>query len=437
MDLEGRLDGTPHSASGLTEGLDSGPVTPLPPPPPPVTLTDGSLCARLQGPPPPPAPPLLPSTGDLSLGLRSATGPLVDKQARGAHKPAIFVPWAIPPHNASSTCLPPCSCNKIAPASFDPWVVPQGGGVQAEVALPNEAASSGLLVMNQAQQGTMTLEQVVRLANRAPPFEPLAHGKPVDWNARDSTRTWSARALSSYPEPSVQPMDASEERLKVFLRFLKHRVAMNGCTIDTLVGTPQFMPDRWIRLPWLPFGGDSEFKRFSNAGWVRAWHGTKMEALYSITCYGKLVKSCDRSRGERFFDGTPGVYLYKDELASKVEFYCRFVPLGDDGVLWAHKWEVLVNRADRVKPPHATDQWIQRARTTHLVALWCCGRAPKEMHAGDAFSLSWDPFLEANPIDPAWLKTNSGGGGLGPRGEKTLRGGFQHAAGILGAGAQS
>ena len=212
-------------------------------------------------------------------------------------------------------------------------------------------------------------------------------------------RTWNAKVLAYHQEPLVQPEESSGARLTVFVSFLSARTAANGRTLDRLVGSPEFMPDRWVRLPWLPFGGPDELPRFSGAGWVRAWHGTKMEALYSSAYHGQLVESNCQARGERFFDGSPGIYIYKDELARKVDFYCRFVQLGLDGVHWAHKWELLVDRADRVKPPHTTDQWIQRARSARIVALWCCGRAAKEMHPGDAYSLAWGPLMEATPLD--------------------------------------
>ena len=173
-----------------------------------------------------------------------------------------------------------------------------------------------------------------------------------------------------------------KQRAKRQDKKLRARKNSQGVSLDTLVGQPEFMPDRWIRLPWLPFGGSKALARLTSARWKRAWHGSKMEALHSIAYYGQLVESSDASRGERFFDGSPGIYIYKDELARKVEFYCRFVQLGMDGVFWAHKWELLVNREDRVKPPHNTRPMDSEAKihaTCSLMALWTHrkGNAPR------------------------------------------------------------
>ena len=83
--------------------------------------------------------------------------------------------------------------------------------------------------------------------------------------------------------------------------------------------------------------------------------------------------------------------MHKEGTALKAENYIRFVPLFGDGVFWAAKWELRVDRADRVKVKHRTDQWVQRARSVHLVALWLCGRTSAEMHLGDEVTLSWQP----------------------------------------------
>ena len=82
----------------------------------------------------------------------------------------------------------------------------------------------------------------------------------------------------------------------------------------------------------------------------------------------------------------------------KADNYIRFVPLCGDGVFWAAKWEVVVNRDDRVKVVRRTDQWVQPAEGVRLMALWLCGRNCKDMRQSDELSVSWDPELEANPM---------------------------------------
>ena len=105
------------------------------------------------------------------------------------------------------------------------------------------------------------------------------------------------------------------------------------------------------------------------AEWETAWHGCKFEALYSIMYQRELIASEDRKQGHRFFDGKPGIYLDKDGLSEKAEYYIRFVPLFEDGVFWAAMWEARVDRGQRVTKADA-DQWIQRPGSTRLAALW-------------------------------------------------------------------
>ncbi len=82
--------------------------------------------------------------------------------------------------------------------------------------------------------------------------------------------------------------------------------------------------------------------------------------------------------GHRFLGGAPGVYCHNDGMQHKAEGYMRWVPLCLDGVFWAAKFEVLVDRNHRVKVARKTDQWAQ------------------EMHEGDGVSLQWKPELEAS-----------------------------------------
>ena len=64
----------------------------------------------------------------------------------------------------------------------------------------------------------------------------------------------------------------------------------------------------------------------------------------------------------------------------------RWVPLCLDGVFWAAKFEVLVDRNHRVKVARKTDQWVQ------------------EMHEGDGVSLQWKHELEASTTAEAARK---------------------------------
>ena len=65
--------------------------------------------------------------------------------------------------------------------------------------------------------------------------------------------------------------------------------------------------------------------------WVTAWHGCKLEALFSIMHHGKLRASSDKEgRGERYHPHAPGIYCHEGKTQDKVWNYARFVPLFRD-----------------------------------------------------------------------------------------------------------
>ena len=79
--------------------------------------------------------------------------------------------------------------------------------------------------------------------------------------------------------------------------------------------------------------------------------------------------------------------------------YLCFVPLCKDGVFWGAKWELQVDRSDRVLAAKLrTDQWVQRERSVRLVALWVCGLTHSKMEDGSDTQAVWDPMLEAHPL---------------------------------------
>ena len=157
-----------------------------------------------------------------------------------------------------------------------------------------------------------------------------------------------------------------------------------------------------LRMAWPDYDHDTE-AALSRVGWETAFHGNKMEALYSMLYHGQLLESKDESRGERTLDDAPGVYVHNEDSARKVSNYARFTPLRQDGVFWVVKWEVKVDRKLRVKPGRQTDQWIQKAAGVQLVALWFCGRTANEMRNSDPVACTWDPELETNPNSNDWI----------------------------------
>ena len=96
---------------------------------------------------------------------------------------------------------------------------------------------------------------------------------------------------------------------------------------------------------------------FVREGWQRAWHGTKLAALYSIAYFGRLLESKAAIRGERFLQGAPGVYLHKDATARKSDAYTRLVQFDDTSPCFAVKSEVRTHRDFKVSVHRSTDQW--------------------------------------------------------------------------------
>ena len=130
--------------------------------------------------------------------------------------------------------------------------------------------------------------------------------------------------------------------------------------------------------------------------WKRAWHGSKIEALYSIMYHQEINSSEDAERGHRFLENKPGVYCFKDELRSKAAYYARYVPLFRDGVFWSVTWELRVDRSRRVSL-QGSDQWAQPGDAVEIAALWVTGKTWRDMTNASAVQLMWDPLLEANP----------------------------------------
>lgn len=231
---------------------------------------------------------------------------------------------------------------------------------------------------------------------RIPDFDSEACGNPGIWNDLAHVYYWNRKTVKLCPDylnPRADPLSA--------LDFLKRRPGPDGKPIADRLGPPEDRGDRWFRCEWIGPGG-GEVAKLEEAGWVRAWHGCKMESLYSILHLGRLVDSRDRERGDRFFEGAAGVYLHKDRTRQKAEHYTRYSPLFLDGTFIAPVFEVRADRSDRVPVMQRTDQWVNHARSVRLVALWLSCRTKTDMLPGDEVSRVWNSKHEANPTCAEW-----------------------------------
>ncbi len=127
---------------------------------------------------------------------------------------------------------------------------------------------------------------------------------------------------------------------------------------------------------------------------------------------GKLSES-DSTPGRRILDGKPGVYMMKDATRDKALGYSRYVCLNDDGIMIRVIWELRTNRHDAVQS--GNDQWIGRARSTYLVALWVQPVRISDLAMGEEVQLDWDAYLELRapaPQLPASGETKGKGKGV-------------------------
>jgi len=135
------------------------------------------------------------------------------------------------------------------------------------------------------------------------------------------------------------------------------------------------------------------------ASWQTAWHGCKIEAIYSIIFHGKIFESSGRLGQRMHRNKLPGVYCAPDPATA--DQYARLTLLFGDGIWWQAKWEVQVDRAHRTPnkslPPN---QWLQPESSVELQRLWVRGLSRQDIiqHApSSAVALKWNPLFEANP----------------------------------------
>ena len=267
-----------------------------------------------------------------------------------------------------------------------------------------------------------------------PPFDPLAQGMPADWN--DYGGLWWGKKPKRRPWFQPKAGASLSESFGRMMQFLDMRPGPTGTAVTKSLSHPDDSPREpgpartplsqcfgadpgesqgWYRLDWMPFlrdGGRSGLPRQSPgengtidgvSDWQRAWHGCKLEALYSIMFHGSLLESSDSSRGERF--ALPGIYLHKDALNDRVLNYARFAPMFQDGVFWAAVWEVWVDRSDRTDRSRTPgNHWIQPERSVRLAALWLACCRYEDLPDGMLVSDCWLPAFEAHPRPVANLR---------------------------------
>jgi len=246
-------------------------------------------------------------------------------------------------------------------------------------------------------------DRALRWRNRALVFDAnVAQGSPLTWNDRASYEYMNNKARKIFPDPgSDKPPD-----LSVFLDFLRLRKGADGVPMLSKLGTPQMQTGGdWFRLQWQPHAtassADSCQRLYQpTPGMEKAWHGCKLEALYSIMYHGCILESSDKSKGHRFFADKKarGVYCFGGTKSYKATTYCRWMCL-EGTTFFQIKWELLVDRSwGAFVEASWTDQWIQKPSGVRLVALWVRAREGFRIDSSDEFTRQWRPEAEANPL---------------------------------------
>ena len=140
---------------------------------------------------------------------------------------------------------------------------------------------------------------------------------------------------------------------------------------------PTYEGDGWWRFGFLPYS-DQQHLRSSEGDYQKAFHGLKMESVYSTAFHAKLAESDPDDWKSTTLQGAKGVYCHsagdestgKKDTSKKTSSYMIHVNMFNDDVFYAARWELYVDRNRKVKPPKKTDQWIQPMESVDMVALW-------------------------------------------------------------------
>ena len=259
-----------------------------------------------------------------------------------------------------------------------------------------------------------------------PAFDRNAKGNPHEWNYGRNSNQWlnekRKRRFLNDTDVMRSTLEHSFERMKEFMHIREDAAGTSMLKKLKMSGMKRIGLNQW-RLPWREFeekGGEENLFRFSDgpfakngrSEWVTAFHGCKMEGLYSIMMHGRLRASKDKGRGDRYHDNAPGVYCHEPETQYKVWNYARFVPMFKDGFFWSAMWELKVDRSQQYDMKHAPsestrDQWSQREESVRLAALWLVAYSVQDLPHNTHVIECWDPLVEGNPHDWTFEKNAS------------------------------
>ena len=233
-------------------------------------------------------------------------------------------------------------------------------------------------------------------------YDDRCSGLPADWQINDATKQcnryvfWSRKKFRHIVDEGE-----GDTNIDLFTqKFLECRMDKRGQPLTKRVlKAPEKLPDGWYRYEICDLDGigmsNCQMGR-SSGQWELAFHGSCVMAIHSILWHGCLKESSNRSFGDRFFEGIPGVYCFKAERENKALNYSVHVDIDGSRVFYAVKFVVLVDRARRLGAGKKTDQWIQPIDSVVLRYLCIRPRTARELEDGTVVMLKWVPQLEAN-----------------------------------------
>ena len=180
-------------------------------------------------------------------------------------------------------------------------------------------------------------------------------------------------------------------------KFLHLRKDADGDLISQKLGEPTKTQSGW----WVfPFNHKSTppllLLNSRDADIKLGWHGTKMEALYSICRSERLTESRDTKLGECLKKNCSGVYLFKAEFERESDAYVRFAHLCNDGVFWGCKIRV---RYDKTKKNFVDEKKItvQPGSSVQIEEIWLKGIPYNYMPCNTWVTTDWKAEFEARP----------------------------------------
>ena len=128
---------------------------------------------------------------------------------------------------------------------------------------------------------------------KLPDLSPTAAGAPAVWNRAENVRDWEKQALW-YVHPVLPDYNNECEVLKAFFAFFAQTPESIRQTAHEALGETDMFPQQWYRFAWLQFYHDEYQLQNHKDEWVKAWRGTKIEALYSIIVSDASLKAGTR-----------------------------------------------------------------------------------------------------------------------------------------------